>query len=143
MENNTCIGTVVDSPGDDRRRCSLSMAGQGQTLSFVQGYITWQLLEGRPHVDGQANVLSHRACCVCCHTRVHTSIPWLCEERNPYRLLYPDVDRDVVYNAVKNMDCTSALSIISSPDRRTVNLPGRLATMAPSFSHDTLGSGEP
>lgn len=38
---------------------------------------------------------------------------------------------------------TSALSMISSPDRRTVYLPGMLGTGDPFFSHDILGSGEP
>lgn len=38
---------------------------------------------------------------------------------------------------------TSALSIINSPDRKMVNLPGRLGTVVLSFSHDTLGSGVP
>lgn len=144
VKEDTWVWTIVDSPRDDRRRCSLSMTGQGQTLSFVQGYISWQLLEGRPHVDGQANVLSHRACCVGGHTCENTSISWLCEESSQNWLLYYLLlERDVVHNAVKDMHCTSALSIMSSPDRRTVNLPGRLGTMVPSFSHDTLGSGEP
>lgn len=38
---------------------------------------------------------------------------------------------------------TSALSMISSPERRTVYLPGRLGTGVPFFSQEILGSGEP
>ncbi len=84
------------------------MAGQGQTLPFVQGYVTWQLLEGRPHVDGQADVLSHRACCIGSHARKCTSVPWLCEESNQNRFLCPDIDRHVVHNAVKDVGCAQA-----------------------------------
>lgn len=94
-EDNTWVRTVVDSPGDDRRRCSLSVAGHGQTLPFVQGYVTWQLLESRPHVDGQADVLSHRTCCIGSHTCKHTSVPWLCEDSNENRFLCPKLDRDI------------------------------------------------
>ena len=57
------------------------MAGQGQTLPFVQGYISGHLLEGGPHVDGQPDVLSHRARCIGSHTSEHTCITRLCEER--------------------------------------------------------------
>lgn len=44
---------------------------------------------------------------------------------------------------ITNAAVTSALSMMSSPDRRTVNLPGRLGTAAASFSQETLGSGDP
>lgn len=77
---HTLVRAVVDSPGDDGRRRPLSVAGQGQTLPFVQGDVARQLLEGRPHVDGQADVLSHRTCCVCGHTGEHAGVSWLCEE---------------------------------------------------------------
>lgn len=81
VEVHTWVRAVVDSPGDDRRWCSLSVAWQGQTLSFVQGYITWQLLEDRPHVDGQVDVSSYGACCIGSHTCKHSSISWLHKER--------------------------------------------------------------
>lgn len=79
--DSTCVRTVVDGPGDEGRWSSLSVAGQGQTLPFVQGYISRQLLEGGPHVDGKADVLSHRARCIGSHTCEHTSITRLCKER--------------------------------------------------------------
>lgn len=66
------------------------MAGQSQALSFVQGYITWQLLEGRPHVDGQSDVLSHRASWITGHTCEHTSISKLCDEDNYKSVSDPD-----------------------------------------------------
>lgn len=48
----TLVRTVVEGPWDERRRSSLSVAGQGQALAFVQGDVARQLLEGGPHVDG-------------------------------------------------------------------------------------------
>lgn len=54
------------------------MAGQGQALAFVQGDVARQLLEGRPHVDGQVDVLPGRAPCVGGHACEHASIPGLC-----------------------------------------------------------------
>lgn len=79
---STCVGSVVGGPGDEWRWCSLSVAGQGQRLSFVEGHITWQFLEGRPHVDGQAEVLSHGSSCIGGHACEHASIPWLCDATN-------------------------------------------------------------
>lgn len=77
-EEVTLIRTVVEVPRDERRGSSLGVAGQGQALAFVQGDVARQLLEGRPHVDGQVDVLPGRAPCVGGHACEHASIPGLC-----------------------------------------------------------------
>lgn len=77
------------------------MAGEAQTLPFVQSYITWQLLKGRPHVDGQADVLSDGACCIGSHTCKHSGIPGLCEKKQSELFLMSE-SRGVVHYALKS-----------------------------------------
>ena len=72
--STTWEGTVVCCPVDDRSGGSLGVAGQGQTLTGVKGHVTRQLLEGGPHVDGQADILSDGARRVGGYTSEHTSI---------------------------------------------------------------------
>lgn len=98
-EDVTWVRTVVDSPGNDWRRGSLSVAGQGQSLAFVQGYVTWQLFESWPHVDGQVDVLSHRARCIGSYTCKHSSIPRLCEEINRWCCYMPQLYRSKMVKA--------------------------------------------
>ncbi len=38
--SHTCIGPVVDSPGYGGGWSTLSMAGKGETLAFIQRHIT-------------------------------------------------------------------------------------------------------
>lgn len=70
----TCIGTIINSPGDNRGWGGVGVAGEGQVLPHSQCHVTRQLLKLWPHVNRQLDFVMCRTYCIHSHTGENTCI---------------------------------------------------------------------